>query len=415
MEKFSGFYKLPIEERMKILKSECKLSDEEAKVLLNAGSLPLETANRMVENFVGVAHIPVGIAPGFLVNGKEYVVPMAIEEPSVIAAASKGAKLARECGGFTAEADEPVMLGQVQVVGVGKDAQKKFEENRDEIYSNAKQLCSQMEKYGGGLRGMGARMLSGTRGNMLIAEFAVDVRDAMGANTVNTMLEGIAPLIAGKCGGKARLRILTNLALLRKARAKCTWKKGVLSEDEIEGVLDGYELAARDIYRCATHNKGAMNGIDAVAVATGNDWRAVEAGAHAFAAMGGYKPLTRFYKDSKGNLVGEIELPLAVGTIGGSIKTNPVAPIALKILGVKDARELSMVMACVGLAQNFAALRALSTEGIQAGHMKLHGANIAIIAGAKPDEVEEVAARLAKEKDYSTENAKKILKEMRGE
>ncbi len=415
MEKFSGFYKLSIEERMKLLKSECGVTDEEAKTLLDSGALTLETANRMVENVVGATHIPLGIVPGFLVNGREYVVPMAIEEPSVIAAASKGAKLARESGGFSAEADEPVMLGQVQIVGVGKDALKKFEENRDEIYSGAKELCSQMEKYGGGLRGMGARIIESSRGSMLIAEFAVDVRDAMGANTVNTMLEGVAPLIVSKCGGKARLRILTNLALLRKARARCTWKKGILSEEEIEGVLDAYELAANDIYRCSTHNKGSMNGIDAVAVATGNDWRAVEAGAHAFAAMGGYKPLTRFYKDAKGNLVGEIELPLAVGTIGGSIKTNPVAPIALKILGVKDARELSMVMAAVGLAQNFAALRALSTEGIQAGHMKLHGANIAIIAGATPDEVEEVAARLAKDKEYSVENAKKILKELRGE
>jgi hydroxymethylglutaryl-CoA reductase len=415
MEKFSGFYKLSIEERMKLLKSECKLSDAEAEVLLDSGALPMETANRMVENLVGATHIPLGIAPGFLINGKEYVVPMAIEEPSVIAAAAKGAKLARECGGFTAEADEPVMLGQVQIVGVGKNALNKFEENKEEIYSKSKELCSQMEKYGGGLRGMGARILESSRGNMLIAEFAVDVRDAMGANTVNTMLEGIAPLIVGKCGGKARLRILTNLALLRKARARCTWKKGILSEEEIEGVLDAYELAALDIYRCSTHNKGAMNGIDAVAVATGNDWRAVEAGAHAFAAMGGYKPLTRFYKDEKGNLVGEIELPLAVGTIGGSIKSIPVAPIALKILDVKDARELSMVMAAVGLAQNFAALRALSTEGIQAGHMKLHGSNIAIIAGATPDEVEEVAARLAKDKIYSAEHAKEILRELRGE
>ncbi|MEM4272057.1 MAG: hydroxymethylglutaryl-CoA reductase, degradative, partial [Candidatus Bilamarchaeaceae archaeon] len=338
----------------------------------------------------------------------------AIEEPSVVAAASKGAKLARQCGGFSAEADEPVMLGQVQIVNAWKDALKRFEKSKAEIRSKAKELCSGIEKYGGGLRGMGARILESRRGKMLVCEFAVDVRDAMGANTMNTMLEGIAPLIVERCGGKARLRILTNLALLRKARARCIWKKGVISEDEIEGILDAYEFAANDIYRCSTHNKGIMNGVDAVAVATGNDWRAVEAGAHAFAAIGGYAPLTRFYKDAEGNLCGEIELPLAVGTIGGSIRTNPVAQIALKILGVKDARELSMLMAAVGLAQNFAALRALSTEGIQAGHMKLHAANIAVMAGAGKGEVEEVAARLAEEKDYSVECAKKVLKEMRG-
>ncbi|NYZ60888.1 hydroxymethylglutaryl-CoA reductase, degradative [Candidatus Micrarchaeota archaeon] len=414
MEKFSGFYKLTIEERMKLLKSECKLSEEEVKILLDTGSLSHEAANHMVENMVGATHIPLGIAPGFVVNGKEYVVPMAIEEPSVIAAASKGAKLAKECGGFTADADEPVMMGQVQIVGMGKDALAKFEKNKAEINAKAKELCAQMEKYGGGLRGVGARILETNRGSMLIAEFAVDVRDAMGANTVNTMLEGVSPLIVEKCGGKARLRILTNLALLRKVRAKCVWKKGVVSEEEIEGILDGYALAANDIFRCATHNKGIMNGIDAVAVATGNDWRAVEAGAHSFAAMGGYRPLTRFHKDGKGNLVGEIELPLAVGTIGGSIKTNPVAQISLKILGAKSARELSMVMAAVGLAQNFAALRALGTEGIQAGHMRLHGANIAVIAGAKPEEVEKVAKKLAESKEYSAENAKKILKGLRG-
>jgi hydroxymethylglutaryl-CoA reductase len=251
---------------------------------------------------------------------------------------------------------------------------------------------------------------------MLIVEFDVDVRDIMGANTLNTLLEGISPLLEEKIGGKARLKILTNLATKRKARARCTWKKEIVGEEAIEGILDGYELAANDIYRCATHNKGIMNGVDAVALATGNDWRAVEAGIHAFASMGGsYKPLNRYSQDEEGNLVGEIELPLAVGTVGGAIWTSPTAQIALKILGAKTAQELSMVMAAVGLAQNFAALRALGTVGIQKGHMKLHAANLAVTAGAEGEEIAEVSGRMIAGGKYTAEAAKKILGELRGE
>lgn len=415
MNAFSGFYKKTVKERIEILKGERGITEEEAKALLGSGSLDLETANHMIENVVGVNHIPLGLAPGFLINGKEYVVPMCIEEPSVIAAAANGAKLAAQSGGFSADADEPVMTGQVQLVGVPDDALGKFEASKAEISSMAKQLSSGMEQYGGGFRSLEAHLLDTDRGKMLVAVFYVDVRDAMGANTVNTLLEGIAPFLEHKVGGRARLRILTNLAMRRKARAKCTWKKEVIGEEAIEAILDCYALAANDIYRCCTHNKGIMNGIDAVAVATGNDWRAVEASVHAFAAMDGYKPLNRFYKDENGDLVGEIEVPLTVGTVGGSIRTNPIAKIALKILGAKSAQELSMVMAAVGLAQNFAALKALGTEGIQKGHMKLHASNLAVLAGAKGEEIEKISGKLAEGKEYTVDAAKRILKELRGE
>jgi hydroxymethylglutaryl-CoA reductase len=416
MGKFSGFYKKTIEERMQVLREEKGLTEEEEKTLLDSGALSLDAANRMIENVVGVNHIPIGLAPGFLINGKEYVVPMCIEEPSVVAAAAKGAKLAAKSGGFTADADLPIMVGQAQLVGVGEDALSNFEKAKEDIGKAAKELCSGIEQYGGGFREAHARELETGRGKMLIVEFDVDVRDIMGANTLNTLLEGIAPLLEEKIGGKSRLKILTNLATKRKARARCVWKKEVVGEEAIEGILDGYELAANDIYRCATHNKGIMNGVDAVALATGNDWRAVEAGIHAFASMGGgYKPLNRYSKDGEGNLVGEIELPLAVGTVGGAIWTSPTAQIALKILGAKTASELSMVMAAVGLAQNFAALRALGTEGIQKGHMKLHAANLAITAGAKGEEIEKVTEKLCEEGKYSAENAKRILGEIRGE
>lgn len=414
MSAFSGFYKKTIQERLEILKTERGISDGEARVLLDSGALDLETANRMIENTVGVNHLPLGIVPGFVVNGKEYAVPMCIEEPSVVAGAAKAAKLAAQSGGFTADADEPVMTGQVQLVKISEDALDKFNSNKEEIAAKAKELASGMERYGGGYRECEAHMIDTSRGKMLVAVFYVDVRDAMGANTLNTLLEGIAPLLEEKIGGEARLRILTNLAVRRKARARCVWKKEVVGEDAIEKILDGYELAANDIYRCCTHNKGIMNGVDAVAVATGNDWRAVEASVHAYAAMNGYKPLNKFYKNAEGDLVGEIELPLTVGTIGGAIGTNPLAQISLKILGVKGAQELSMVMAAVGLAQNFAALHALSTVGIQKGHMKLHASNLAVIAGAKGEEVERVVEEMAERKEYSAEAAKEILKEIRG-
>jgi len=412
----SGFYKLPVAERLKKIAQIANLSEEEQKTLSKEGGLPVETANRMVENVIGFMPLPLGVATNFIVNGKEYLVPMSIEEPSVIAAASNGAKLARASGGFKADMGKQIMIGQVQIVGVkdAKGAVAKLNAKSAEWVKTGNENCASLVQYGGGVREFSARSISTARGDMVIAEYLVDVQDAMGANSINTVLEATAPKIAAEIEGKVRLRILSNLAVHRIAKAGAVWKKEEIGEEAIEGILDAYEFAANDIYRCATHNKGIHNGMDAVALATGNDWRALEAGAHAYAALNGYKPLTRYWKDKAGNLCGEIEVPLAIGTVGGATKTHPVAQICMKILRVKGAAELGCIMASVGLAQNFAALRALSTEGIQKGHMKLHAANIAVLAGAKGKEIEEVAKMMSEGKDVSVGNAKKILEGIRG-
>ena len=382
----------------------------------NTGALAPDTADRMVENVIGGVHLPLGLATNFKINGKEYLVPMAIEEPSVIAAASKAAKLALP-DGFAAEAEEPVMIGQMQLVGVkdAVEAVKKLEEKKDEIIKIADENLQSVVKYGGGTRNVFFRTLKTSRGEMVLVEFEVDMRDAMGANMMNTMLEAVSSIMAGYVGAETRLRIISNLATKRKVKAKAVWKKENLAEGAIDKILDGYELAANDIYRCATHNKGAMNGIDAVAVACGQDWRAVEAGMHAYAAISGqYKPISHFEKDGE-NLVGMIELPMAVATVGGAIRTLETAKVALKILGAKSSGELGMVMASVGLANNFAALYALATEGIQKGHMKLHARNIAVLAGAeKPEEIDRVADEMVKSGRYTSDFAKSVLEKIRG-
>jgi len=412
----SGFYKLPLKERIAKIKEIAGLSEEEVGVLMNSGSLSLEIADRMVENVIGVGHLPIGVATHFKINGKEVLVPMEIEEPSVIAAASNAAKLCLP-EGFTAKADEPVMIGQVQFMRVrnAEESVRMIEKEKREIIAAASEFAKQIEKYGGGVRDVYAKAFKTERGEMVVVYFDIDVRDAMGANTINTILEGVSPTLAGYIDGEYKLRILSNLAVKRKAYAKAVWKKDVIGENAVEGVLDAYEFARADIFRTATHNKGIMNGVDAVALATGQDWRAIEAGAHAYASLNGYKPLTHYEKNENGDLVGRIELPLAVGTVGGAINTSPTAKLCLKILNVKSAKELAMVMACVGLANNFAALRALSTEGIQKGHMKLHARNLAIITGAKtPEEIDAVANALSEKKEYSVEAAKKIIEKMRG-
>ncbi|MEM4707339.1 MAG: hydroxymethylglutaryl-CoA reductase, degradative [Candidatus Anstonellales archaeon] len=411
----SGFYKLSVEERVTKIKEDAGLSDEEVRVLTNSGALSLEIADRMVENVIGVGHLPIGIATHFKINGRETLVPMEIEEPSVIAAASNAAKLCLP-EGFTAKADEPIMIGQVQFIRVknAKESVKRIQREKKKIIAAASEFTKQIEKYGGGVKNVYAKNFRTKRGEMIVVYFDIDVRDAMGANTINTALEGVSPFLAEYINGEYKLRILSNLAVKRKAYAEAVWKKENVGKEVVEGVLDAYEFAKADIFRTATHNKGIMNGIDAVALATGQDWRAVEAGAHAYAALNGYKPLTHYEKNKNGDLVGRIELPLAVGTVGGAINTSPTAKICLKILGVKSAKELAMVMACVGLANNFAALRALSTEGIQKGHMKLHARNLAIIAGAKtPDEIDAVAKALAEKNEYSVEAAKKVLERIR--
>jgi hydroxymethylglutaryl-CoA reductase len=414
MMELSGFYKLKPEERLRKVKALAGLTDAEAKTLSDTGALKLEVADKNVENVIGAVHLPLGVATNFRVNGKEMLIPMAVEEPSVIAGACRAAKNALP-EGFRADADEQIMIGQIQVVGVpnASEALKNLELNRKEILKAASEFMKPHEKFGCGVRGFEAKMLETERGPMVIVDFHIAVGDAQGANMVNTTLEGVAPEIQRLAGGRVRLRIVSNLAVKRKARASAVWKKDVIGADTVEGVLDAYEFAKMDVYRCATHNKGIMNGVSAVAVATGNDWRSVEAGAHAYASLGQYHPLTKFYKNENGDLVGSIELPLALATVGPAVNSSPTARIALKIAGVRSSRELAMAMACVGLANNFAALSALSTVGIQAGHMKLHARNIAAYAGATPEEAEKVAERLADEKNFSTDRAGEVLREIR--
>jgi len=414
--KLSGFYKFSVKERLNKIKEIANLTEQEVKLLEDTGALKIDIADRMIENVVGGIHLPLGIATNFKLNGKEYIVPMAIEEPSVIAAASKAAKLVLP-EGFTAEAEEPVMIGQIQLVNVGNavDSIKKLEEKKDDILKICKEQLTNLEKYGGGIRNVFFRTIKTSRGDMVIAEFEVDMRDAMGANMMNTMLEAVAPTVAEFGGAEARLRIISNLATKRKVKVKAVWKKEQIGEEAVEKILDAYELAANDVYRCATHNKGVMNGIDAVAMACGQDWRAIEAGMHVYAALEGYKPITHYEKDKEGNIVGIIELPLAVATVGGAVNTLDTAKVCLKILDVKTSQELAMVMAAVGLANNFAALYALSTEGIQKGHMKLHARNIAVLAGAEtPEEIDRVAEELAKQNNYSSEFAKSVLDKIKG-
>jgi len=378
--------------------------------------MPSLTAQRMIENVVGMFPIPLGIATNFLVNGKDYLVPMAIEEPSVVAAASNAAKMARRTGGFTSSSTEPVMISQIQLVKCPspKDAEKAILSAKEEVLAKANQQDPTLVSKGGGAKDLRVRILPSIVGTLVIAELFVDCRDAMGANVVNTMAESVAPMLEKLSKGQARLRIISNLADRRVARATTTVSKEALGgQDVVDGIVEAYAFAAVDPYRCATHNKGVMNGITAVCLATGNDTRAIEAGAHAFASRSGhYSPLTTWKKDQEGNLVGSIEIPAAVGIIGGVTAVHPMAKISLKILGVKTARELGEVMAAVGLAQNMAALRALAAEGIQKGHMSLHARNIAAMAGAQGDMIEEVAEKMVAERKIRQDRAREILEEM---
>lgn len=423
--KLSGFYSKSFEERISIIKELAGLSEGELGELKKFGSLEFEQANRMAENVIGTISLPLGIATNFRVNGKDYIVPMATEEPSVIAAASKAAGIARKSFGFRAEAAEPIMIGQIQVIGVKNfsQAKKKILEEKKELLKKANEADKFLVNLGGGAKEIQVREIGSGKQRMIVVHLLVNVKDAMGANIVNSMCERIAGKIEEISGGKVLLKILSNLAVHRTVKAKAVFSRKALEEsfperkikgrEIIEGIIKAFQFADADPFRACTHNKGIMNGVDAVAIATGNDFRAIEAGAHAFACWKNkqYKPLAKYFKDNKGDLVGEIELPLAVGTIGGATKSNPTARIALKILGVKNAKELAEVMACVGLANNFAALRALATEGIQKGHMKLHAKNIAVTAGAKGKEIELVAEKMIGEKNISVQRAKEIRKE----
>ncbi len=412
-----GFHKLSIEERLLKLKEIAELDDEDIKLLKSEGPLPLEIADKMIENVVGTLGIPLGIATNFLINGREYLVPMAIEEPSVVAAASNAAKMTRAGGGIRAEATEPLMIAQIQLVKVPSPHTAKYIilERKKEIIDLANSTNPILLKVGGGVRDVEVRVLDSPTGPMVVTHLIVDVRDAMGANTINTMAEAVAPLIEKWTRGKVYLRIISNLADRRLVRAWTKVPKDVLGGDDVvEGIIYAWSFAAADPYRAATHNKGIMNGVIAVALATGQDTRALEAGAHAYAARNGkYSPLSVWEKDKDGNLVGYLEMPMAIGIIGGAVKVNPIAKLSLKILGIKTAKELAEIMGAVGLAQNLAALRALATEGIQKGHMKLHARQLAITAGAKGEDVDAVVEEMLKRGEIRIDVAKEILESLR--
>lgn len=409
----SGFYKLTPNERLAKIKEFADLTDEETAVLTKTSALPMEIADRMIENVVGVFPLPLGIGVNFQINSKDYLIPMATEEPSVVAAASYAAKMARDSGGFHTSSTVPLMIGQIQAVGI-KDpyaARQRVLAAKEEILKKANDQDPILNSIGGGAKDVDAKVIHTTLGDMLITELHVNCRDAMGANAVNTMAEAVAPMIEKLTGGHVYLRIITNLAVKRLARAWCTVsKEAVGGEDVVDGIVAASAFATVDPYRGATHNKGVMNGIISVVLATGNDHRAVEAGGHAYAARNGvYTTLSQWEKNEKGDLVGSIELPMAVGLIGGAVKTHPIAKIAMKILGVNSANEFAEVLAAVGLAQNLAALRALVHEGIQRGHMSLHARNIAIQAGATGTKIDLVAEQMIKEHKVRVDRAKEIL------
>jgi hydroxymethylglutaryl-CoA reductase len=408
----SRFYEKSWQKRLQILAEQCKLSKEELGLLKSLKPLDFSTADLMIENVVGVFGLPLAIATHFKINGKDYLIPMAIEESSVVAAACKAAKIARLGGGFKAEASEQIMVGQIQIFTKGNKEQEIIEKvnaNKKMLLEKANACDPVLVSFGGGARDIRIRRFD----DFIVLHLLVDVRDAMGANAVNTMCEKLALEIEKLCDCRTGLRILSNLAIYRIAKAQATFPRKVLGK-AVDAVIDAWHFANSDQFRATTHNKGIMNGIDAVAIACGNDFRALEAGAHSYACLNGkYKPLTRYWKDKQGNLVGEIELPIQVGIVGGSTRVNPMAKLCLKILGVKSAKELACVLASVGLAQNFAALYALATEGIQRGHMKLHAENIAVQAGAKGAEIKEVALRMIEMKSVNEATAKEILNEIR--
>jgi len=412
----SGFYKLTPEQRLREVQEFANLTEEEVRLLSSGHALNLAGANRMIENVVGIFQMPFGIAVNFLINGKDYLVPMVIEEPSVVAAASNGARMARTKGGFAATTTAPVMIGQIQVTDLPdpRTAVLKVLSEKGRIISKANEQDPVLVSLGGGAEDVEARTIETKVGPMVIVELLVDCRDVAGMNAVDTMAEAVAPMIEDMTQGRVCLRIISNLATRRLARARCVVAKEAVGGDEIvDGIIKAQAFAESDIYRCATHNKGIMNGIIAVVLATGNDHRAIEAGAHAYACRNGrYAPLTTWEKNRQGDLVGSIELPMAVGTVGGVTKSNPLFQIALKILGVKTSRELAEVIASVGLAQNLAALRALVAEGIQKGHMKLHARNVAISAGATGELIEMVSARMIEEGKIREDRAKELVRQL---
>ena len=401
--RLSGFYKLSVAERRDMIANLAKLSDDEVAALANHGELDELAADRMIENVIGTMSLPVGVATNFVVDNKPYIIPFCVEESSIVAAASNMAKRCLKKGGFRTNNDEPVMIGQIQVLELEniEEASEAVLTAKYELMAMCNSLPSTMIKLGGGCKDIIVRNIDTISGKMLVVHLLVDTRDAMGANAVNTMAELVSGKIEEITNGRVHLRILSNLATHRLAKVEATFTPEELSEDGtrengskiITGILEAHHFAMADPYRATTHNKGIMNAISAIALACGQDWRAIEAGCHAWAAVenGGYTSMTRWERDGEGNLVGSIETPMAVGIVGGASKVHPVARANLSILGVESAQELAGIMAAAGIAQNLGAMRALATNGIQAGHMKLHARNMAVSAGAIGDEIEQVA------------------------
>ncbi|HEX5944476.1 MAG TPA: hydroxymethylglutaryl-CoA reductase, degradative [Anaerolineales bacterium] len=418
--RISGFYNMTLDERRANLGEARELTPENL-LPFTAGGLSPEAADHMIENVIGLYSLPLGIALNFQVNGRDVLVPMTLEEPSVVAGASFMAKLARPGGGFTATTTDPLMIGQMQVIHVTnlEEAKLKLYEHKAELLAEADSIDPILKRFGGGARDVEVRLIeSSPIGGFLVLHLIYDVRDAMGANAVNTACERLAPRVEAITGGKVHLRILSNLADRRIARARCTIPLNQLAFDNFsgeevrDGIIAAYAFAAADPYRAATHNKGIMNGVDAVVIATGNDWRAIEAGAHAYAARSGrYTSLSTWNKDTDGNLVGTLEMPMAVGIVGGATKVHPAAQASVRLMGVKTASELAEIIVSVGLAQNMAALRALATEGIQRGHMSLHARQVAIAAGASGELIEKVAAQMVAEKIVRIDRAEELVKE----
>lgn len=418
-----GFYKHSVEERLRRVADNAGLTEEEQAVLRGAAGLSMETADHMIENVVGMHSLPLGIATNFRVNGRDVLVPMVIEEPSVVAGASLAANLARAGGGFDATSTPPEMISQMQVLDVKNLHAARFDilAQKERLLELANQTDPVVVSLHGGARDVEVRVFEDSpAGPMLVVHLIYDTRDAMGANTVNTAAEALSPLVEEITGGRVLLRILSNLADRRLARAKCVVPADSLTfesdgrtfegHEVVDRIVEAYAFAAVDPYRAATHNKGIMNGVDAVVLATGNDWRAIEAGAHAYAARSGrYTTLSHWDKTPAGDLVGTLEMPMAVGTVGGATRVHPLPKVVLKILGIKTARELAEIIVSVGLAQNLAAVRALATEGIQRGHMSLHARQIAIAAGASGEAIERVAAQLVKERTIRLDRAQEIL------
>ena len=412
----SKFFEKSRKERLDVISSFSKLTDEDLSILQNQnGGITYDKADKMVENAIGTFSLPLGVATNFKINGKDYVVPMVIEEPSVIAAASKGAKVARIKGGFTVFADESYSIGQIQILDVHIDlAIQKIISATDEILTIANSKSNSLPKMNRGAKAITCKVIDTPSGKMLIAELLIDVGDAMGANITNTMCEAISPLIEKITGGRTLLRILSNYSTRRMVTAKAIFEKeAVGGESVIDNIILAYEFADNDVYRAVTHNKGIMNGIIAVANAAGQDSRAIEAAANAYAAQSGqYRSLSKWSKDGDGNLVGELKIPLSVGIVGGIANVHPIAKVCTKILGASSAQELACVMTATGLAQNYSAIRALSTEGIQKGHMRLHARNLAAAAGADSSQIDEIVKIMIEQKNISLVKAKEILEYM---